>query len=167
MGKPKIFVLHARQIIKASIFAIIGFLVILALVYFLSPNDGMTPTGMAYTEEINFIPGTYRAKIYLSYRPAFVEVTVDESEIIDVSLYPLTENQELFYPLLTPTMNAIAQEVLYNQALAFASTYENRATSDALLYAVYNALSQARNGYEDSSYETSDYNDYTEEYLLS
>ena len=143
MGKPKIFVLHIRQIVKASIFAIIGFLVLLAIVYFFSPNDSPRAE-VTYTQETGFIPGTYRSKVYLSYQPAFVEVTVNESEIISVSLYPLTQNQKLFYPLLTPTMESLASEILYNQTLDFASTYENRATSVMLLSAVYDAINQAR-----------------------
>ena len=166
MGKPKIFVLHVRQIIKASIFAIIGFLVLLALVYFFSPNNDTIATSdfsLPTIEETGFIPGTYRSKVYLSYRPAFVEVTVDETEIIDITLYPLTQNQELFYPLLTPTMQAISQEILYSQALDFASTYENRATSHMLLLAVYDAITQAR-GFDDDGYS---YNGYNGEYLYS
>lgn len=148
MGKPKIFVLHMRQIIVTCIFAFLGFLLLLLAVYFFAPTAEETaqPTPGVYLDDMGFYPGTYRAKIALSYRPVFVEVTVDETDILAVSLLPLTHNQEILYPLLSPTMEHLAPGIVYNQAIDFYADHEHSATSAALLLAVYDAINQARTG---------------------
>ena len=148
MGKPKIFVLHMRQIIVTCVFAFLGFLLLLLAVYFFAPTaeeSGQSTPGV-YLDDMGFHPGTYRAKIALSYRPVFVEVTVDETDILEVSLLPLTHNQEMLYPLLAPTMDRLAPGIVYSQAIDFYADHEHSATSAALLLAVYDAINQARSG---------------------
>jgi len=148
MGKPKIFVLHMRQIIVTCVFAFLGFLLLLLAVYFFVPtaDERAQPTPGVYLDDMGFHPGTYRAKIALSYRPVFVEVTVDETDILDVALLPLTHNQEMLYPLLAPTMDRLAPGIVYSQAIDFYADHEHSATSAALLLAVYDAINQARTG---------------------
>ena len=146
MNRPRIFVFHIKQIIKASAFIIIGLLVLVSLVYFFfQRDDGSVPVAR-YDNYQLFLPGTYRAKVTLSYRPVYVEVTVTEDEITRILLEPLSENQEVFYPLLSPTMDNIAQEIIYSQSLNVTSTYENATTSRVLVNAISRALYEARNG---------------------
>ena len=143
MGKPRIYVLHIRQILKASAVVVIGLLVLITIIYYFTREDAnLSAQGNLNTQQ-TFIPGTYRAKIYLSYKPVFVEVTVSEDEIMSVALNPLTENQEIFYPLLMPTMNIISQEILEKQNLNVTISYENKTTSHILVSAVYRALDEA------------------------
>ena len=143
MSKPKIFVLHIRQIVKATAILAVGIIMLVSLIYFFARSD-QGSTAMAEYPYSMFVPGTYRAKIYLSYRPVFLEVTVTEDEIIGISLEPLTQNQEMFYPLLRPTVENVTREILYSQNLDVASNYENAVTSQVVVSAVYRALGEAR-----------------------
>ena len=143
---PKIFVFHVSQIIKITTFVVIGLIVLFSLIfYFTSRSADSTPTAM-YTQENagQFIPGTYRAKVYLSYLPVFVEVTVTEEEIVSIVFEELTDNQLVFYPLLEPTIERITYEIVSSQDLQVTSTYEDAVTSKLVFSAVYRALNEAR-----------------------
>ncbi|MCL1935092.1 MAG: hypothetical protein FWF57_01740 [Defluviitaleaceae bacterium] len=146
MNKHRFFVLHIRQIIKAAIIVVIGFFVLLSLIYYFAGrnNERNTLSEVYYEYKRTFVPGTYRAKVYLNYKPTFIEVTVSYNEIVSVALDTLTENQEIFYPLILPTMTIIAEEVIKNQSLNLKLGYENNITGSLLLSAIHIALSEAR-----------------------
>lgn len=143
MNKPRIFVLHLRQIVKLGALAIVGFLLIVTMIFFFARGDS-NQTASTYTyEQIAFEPGTYRSRVYLSYKPAYLAVTVTEDEIVSISLEPLTANQELLYPLLTPTVEKLAWEIVETQKLDVSSTIDNSATSHVIVSAVERALEEA------------------------
>ena len=141
MNNPKIFVLHIRQVIKASAIVIIGIIALLGIMYYFTRDENSVAMGQ-YNQQV-FVPGTYRSRIYLSYRPAYIAVTVTEEEIVSIVLEPLTQNQQLFYPLLAPTMANVSQEILYNQHLNVSTSDENLFTSKVLVSAVHRALDEA------------------------
>ena len=145
---PKIFVFHVSQIIKIATFVIIGLIVLFSLIfYFASRSEAPSTPTAVYTEENRdgaFTPGTYRARVYLSYMPVFVEVTVTEDEIISILFEELSDNQLVFYPLLEPTIERITYDILSNQELYVTSTYEDAVTSKLVFSAIYRALAEAR-----------------------
>jgi len=141
MTGTRIFVFHVRQIIKASAFVVVGLIALASLLYFIVARDSVGST--AYAEEPGlFVPGTYHAEVLLGYKHANVAVTVTEDEITSIVLEELTQNQEILYPLLRPTMYGIAQEIIENQNLYISSNFENAVTSQVLMNAIARALEQ-------------------------
>jgi len=91
-----------------------------------------------------FVPGTYTSYIIIHNQPITVSVTVDEDEIIDITLSELAQSQEVFYPLIRPTMAQLSQQVLSNQSTNIEAPTEAAITSRILLDAINNALLQAK-----------------------
>lgn len=136
MTGTKILVLHIRQIVKGLLVGVgLVLLLFLILIFFFGNNESQTSRV--------FNPGTYTAYINLNYKPATLEVTVTEDEITSIILTPLSDNQEVFYPLLTPTALEIVEDILMTQNLEINATYENAATSKVVVNAISRALELA------------------------
>lgn len=136
MGGTKIIVIQLKEIIKTAIFALIGLLLIIALVYFFLPKD-------KNSDEALYIPGTYKAQVILHNSPVDVNVTVSANSIDQVWLSTLEEVQEVFYPLVQPTMEVLASEIVRTQSLDISMNNENSVTCKILLDAVKLAVQQA------------------------
>lgn len=136
MGSTRIFVVHLKELIKTLIFIVLGIILISLLVYFFIPKDKK--------ETAVFTPGSYSTSIILNDNPLEVVVTVGENEIQSVELLNMNEEQAVFYPLMQPTLNAIADEIVKNQTLDIAIPAETEYTSGLLLKAVDMALAKAR-----------------------
>ena len=137
MGGTKIVVLQLREIIKTAVFVIAGLLLILLLAFLFFPRQKPTPSTALY------VPGTYTAQLMLQNSPVTVEVTVTEREIVNVTLANMGETQEVFYPLMTPTMDALSKEIIANQNTNIPVSQEAAVTSQVILQAVNEALAQA------------------------
>lgn len=74
-----------------------------------------------------------------------MEVTVDADQIRAVALVPLSEAVATMYPLMQPTMEGLAEQIVNTQSTENL-TYpdSSRYTSMALLKAVDTALEKAR-----------------------
>ena len=136
MGSTRIFVIHLRELIKTLIFIVLGIILIGLLAYFFIPKDK--------GEAAQFIPGSYSQTIVLSDNPIDVVVTVDENDITQVELLNMSEEQAVFYPLIQPTLDSIAEEIVRTQSLEISVPNETEYTSGLLLKAVDMALSKAR-----------------------
>ena len=147
--RPKIFVLHIRQIIKLGIISVIGLILIFTLMYvFLGRSDenAQEVYNSAEHKAIGiFSPGTFRAYVPLNYKNARVYVTVSEDEIKSIELAPLTENQKVFYPLLEDVLSNVATYVLENQSLLVESEIYTKVTSEVLVNAIARAITEAMN----------------------
>lgn len=139
MGGTKIIVLKLKEIIKTALIVIAGIILILLLIKFFLPKDKDNAG-----ESARYTPGTYTAEIYLSKGSADVEVTVSEDKITKVALKNIDESQEVFYPLLKPTMEIIASEILETQSLTVDIPSENTVTGQVLVGAIEEALEKAK-----------------------
>lgn len=139
MGGTKIIVLKLKEIIKTALIVIAGIILILLLIKFFLPKDKDNAG-----ESVRYMPGTYTAEIYLSKGSADVEVTVSEDKITKVVLKNIDESQEVFYPLLKPTMEIIASEILETQSLTVDIPSENTVTGQVLVGAIEEALEKAK-----------------------
>ena len=137
MVKTRIMVFQMNQIIRTGIFALLGIIAIIALIMLIVPNKP-TPTN-----QNAYIPGTYSAYIVLHNQPIGVLVTVNESEIIDITLSEMGEIQEVFYPLFRPTIETLSQSIIRYQTTDLETDIHAAVTSRILLDAVNTALSQA------------------------
>lgn len=166
MGGTEIVVLQLRAVIKTALFAVIGLILIIALIVLLfSKDNNIAPTNSAIETErtttmvelelelehstpktnvAKYVAGTYSAQIILHNHPVDIFVTVDDQAITDVTLAQMPESEELFYPLFRPTMTLLSEEIVKTQSTDILLTNETAHTSKVLLSAVEAALEKAQ-----------------------
>jgi uncharacterized protein with FMN-binding domain len=139
MRSTKIIVLKLKEIIYTAIFALLGILLILLLIFmFTNKKQDATPT-------MNYVPGVYRSCILLKNQSLDVEVVVDKDHISAVSLMNLNTATETIYPLLKPAMSNIESQLTTDIAFEDISIDSNyKYTSDVLLKAIDVALKKAK-----------------------
>ena len=138
-SKTKIVVLRMKEVIYTGIF--IGLALLLLILCFIM----FRPANKASSSASLYIPGLYSASLTLGNEQVNVEVTVDSDQILDVSLVHLNEAVSTMYPLMQPSMEELAPQILNTQStknLAFPES--SRYTCSALLKAVDTALLKAR-----------------------
>lgn len=138
-SKTKIVVLRMKEIIYTGIFiGLAVLLVTLCLIMFRPKKD------TAGSQAASYIPGVYSASLNLGSQNVNVEVAVDANRINAISLVPLTDAVATMYPLMQPTLDDLAAQIVSTQSLENV-TYSNqsRYTSGALLGAIEIALDKA------------------------
>ena len=153
-SKTKIIVLRMKEIIYTALF--IGFAIVLIMLFlfmFRPKKDNISGSTADQTAEnassaapasATYVPGLYSSPIVLGSENANVEVTVDRTGIRSVSLVPLSDSVETMYPLMAPSMDSIAAQILKNQSLeGLEYPSGSQYTSMALVSAVRTALSKA------------------------
>ncbi len=139
-SKTKIVVLHLKELVYTAIFAVLGILLILLLVFMFLPDskDKTTKETMKYTA------GVYTSSIQLNDNAIDVEVTVDSTHINSISLVNLDETTAAMYPLMQPALDNLSRQIYEKQSLENIS-YEddNQYTSMVLLKAIQSALDKA------------------------
>lgn len=150
-SKTKIIVLRMKEIIYTALF--IGFAIVLIMLFlfmFRPKKDNISGSTADQTAEnaSSAAPASatylYSSPIVLGSENANVEVTVDRTGIRSVSLVPLSDSVETMYPLMAPSMDSIAAQILENQSLeGLEYPSGSQYTSMALVSAVRTALSKA------------------------
>ena len=142
MAGTKIFVLQLKDVIKTTLFAVLGLVLILLLVYLFVPRSKDTEsTGGS---SALYIPGTYSSQIELNNSSVTVDVTVSADEILTVKMSNLEETQAVFYPLVQPVMDTLAREIVEYQTTDLTPSAEYPVTGRIILDAVDKALNQAK-----------------------
>ncbi len=138
-SKTKIVVLRMKEVIYTGIF--IGLALLLLILCFIM----FRPAKKASSSASLYIPGLYSASLTLGNEQVNVEVTVDSDQILDVSLVHLNEAVSTMYPLMQPSMEELAPQILNTQSTKNLTFPESsRYTCSALLKAVDTALLKAR-----------------------
>jgi len=142
MGGTRIFVLHKKDLIRIGAAVAAGIvLIILALVLLLGRGGNSLTPGSAADDR--FIPGTYVSTILLNEKPVEINVTVSENEILNIYMSTMADVQRVFYPLLEPRMNDLAQEILRYQSASIIPSTDYPVTTAILQQAVQAALASA------------------------
>ncbi|MDO4300574.1 MAG: hypothetical protein Q4D26_04175 [Clostridia bacterium] len=128
----KIFVVKLKDVIKTGIFAVLGIIIIAAIIAFFSGSNKS-----AYKE------GTYNSEIILQGKSVALSVTVGKNEIESISLEPLNETQEVFYPTFNSCIDEISQQVIELQSTDIELNKDYEVTGSILLDAIDSALAQA------------------------
>ncbi|MBO5303028.1 MAG: hypothetical protein J6A92_03160 [Lachnospiraceae bacterium] len=141
-AKTKIVVLHMKEMIYTLIFAGLGILLILLLIFmFLPGKDEKT------VETMGYVAGVYTSTIQFNDNTIDVQVIVDENRINSVSLVNLSDTVATMYPLMEPAVENIADQVVERQSTENISySEENQYTSMVVLNAVNDALEKAKTG---------------------
>lgn len=138
-SKTKIVVLRMKEVIYTGIFIGLALLLLILCFIMFRPAKKVSPSASLY------IPGLYTASLTLGNEQVNVEVTVDSDQILDVSLVHLNEAVSTMYPLMQPSMEELAPQIISTQSTENLTFPESsRYTCSALLKAVDTALLKAR-----------------------
>ena len=161
MSGTKIFVLQMKQIRKILLIAAAALAALLIVLFLFGGRSAQSPTapavpapsaphrqqappaGMAAAVG-SFVPGTYYSEIVLSNSTIIVSVEVSENAILNVSISEPYEAQEVFYPLMQPTMENISRQIVQTQSLNVRASSETPYTQEVLISAIRSALDAAR-----------------------
>ena len=80
-SKTKIVVLHLKEVVYTAIFAVLGILLILLLIFMFLPDD----KDKAAEETMKYTAGVYTSSIQLNDNAIDVEVVVDENHINSIT----------------------------------------------------------------------------------
>lgn len=140
-SKTKIVVLHMKELVYTVIFAVLGILLILLLIFMFLPNKD---EGDDTIETMQYVAGVYNSSIEFNDRAIDVEVVIDNNRINSISLVNLDESIATMYPLMQPALDNISQQIYEKQSVEnITYSEENQYTSMVLLKAIELALEKA------------------------
>lgn len=142
-SKTKIVVLHLKELIYTGIFAVLGILFIILLIIMFVPKN-KEENNAVENPAATYVPGIYTTSLILNDNAVDVEVTVDETNINDIRIVNLDEAVATMFPLLEPSFDDLANQIIKNQSLDNI-TYadDNKYTSMVLLNAIKTSLAKA------------------------
>lgn len=143
-SKTKIVVLHLKELIYTGIFVVLGILfVILLFIMFRSDKETPEETPNAPKNETQdgeqtpvYQPGSYRSALYLEGEAVEINLTVDETQIVSLTLLPLSDKISTLYPLLEPSFESLAEQICEKQSLEDISYAEETTYTSELLLSV-------------------------------
>jgi uncharacterized protein with FMN-binding domain len=145
-ANTKILIFKAKELIYTIIFVVLGILLLLLLLYMFLPDDNdSTASGEPdVTETATYIPGVYTSTAQLGESTLELQVTVDSNHICDVSINNLSETVTTMYPLLTPALDEIKEQLPNVDSVDdITCSTDSRYTSVILTQAIKNALETA------------------------
>lgn len=141
-SKTKIVVLRMKEIIYTAIFVGLGILLVSLFLIMFRPGKNSVATS---SDSLSFVPGVYTSSIVLGSQHVNVEVAVDAGHINSISLVPLSDSVTTMYPLMQPTLDNLAGQILDKQSTEdLTYSGETKYTSTALLNAINTALDKAK-----------------------
>jgi len=135
MSKTKFMVIKLKELIKTVVFAVLGVIIIIGIIYFVLPKSQKTA---------QYQSGTYTAEINLGSQCIPLSVTVGRNSIQDISLGELPETIPVFYPLLQETAKEVGEKVIKKQDTDVSLSPDNIYTAQLVLEAISEGLAQAK-----------------------
>lgn len=142
-AKTKIVVLKMKSLIFTAVMIGLGIILLILILGLVIPQG--SKSGKESVDTASYVPGVYTSSVQLNGTALDVMVTVDESNINDVSLINLDETVETMYPLIGPAMEDLSNQIIETQStddITYSST--SQYTSIVLMNAVEDALKKAR-----------------------
>ncbi len=141
MAKTKIVVLQLKEIIYTVIFAALGILLILLLIFMFWPDkekDATTTSGNLY------VPGKYTSSIELNDTTINLEVLVDKDHINSVQLINIDDSMTTMYPLVKPSLEEISSQLSNDVPIdQLKLSKDSQYTETLLIGAIKDALDKA------------------------
>jgi uncharacterized protein with FMN-binding domain len=133
-----------KELIYTAIFAGLGILLILLLVFmFLPSRNKETKTGAGLNEN-PYNPGVYNSEIVLGDTTLNLEVVVDADQIKSVSFVNLEESVTTMYPLIQPSLEGIEEELIKGTDIDEITVSEkSKYTESLLIEGIKTALNKA------------------------
>ena len=140
MAKTKIVVIQLKEIIYTAIFAALGILLILLLIFMFTDNEKEVSTA----NNTKYKAGKYNSSIALNDTALNLEVIVDEDHIKFVDIINIDEAITTMFPLVEPSLEEIALQLYDDVALDQVKLSEDRKyTQTLLIEAIKLALDKA------------------------
>lgn len=136
MKSTKIIVVHIKQLIKTSLFILLGLALITIIIYIFIPKG----------EKLSlYKPGTYKTQMMIDNDPIIISVIVSENKILAIEFDDLNEIKSVFYPLIKPTFEIIAKDIIKTQSIRNIKVQPQEAENSKLLIKTISiALNQAK-----------------------
>ncbi len=142
MAKTKIVVIQLKEIIYTVIFAALGILLILLLIFMFKPKKD---DEAASTDANMYTAGVYTSSISLNDTALNLEVVVDKNHINKVSIKNIDESITTMFPLVEPSLEAIATQLYNDVPLDKLELMEDKKyTQQLLIEAIKLALEKAQ-----------------------
>lgn len=139
-SKTKIVVLHTKEIIYTGIFAGLGILLILLLLFMFGPKK----TSERTAAQNQYTPGVYTSTLTLNNTSLEVEVSVDSTSIHSIRFSNLDETVTAMFPLIQPAIEDISEQIYQTQSLDAVELSEDAPyTSQVILDAIRQAIEKA------------------------
>jgi len=135
-----------KEIIYTAIF--IGLAILLVMLFLFMFRPKKEAASKAEPEETSsmatYAPGLYSASIVLGSQNVNVEVAVSADRINSIALVPLNDSVATMYPLMQPSMDSLAAQIVESQSLeGIEYPAGSQYTSMALMNAIKTAISKA------------------------
>ena len=142
MAKTKIVVIQLKEIIYTVIFAALGILLILLLIFMFR---GGKDKDVASNGTDLYTPGVYTSSITLNDTSFNLEVAVDSNHINSVQIQNIDDSVTTMFPLIDPSLEAIKKQ-LYNDVPIeqIAINEDQQYTEQLLIEAIKSALDKAK-----------------------
>ncbi|MDF2537790.1 MAG: putative rane protein [Herbinix sp.] len=142
MAKTKIVVIQLKEIIYTVIFAALGILLILLLIFMFWPDKEDNGTS---TSTNLYIPGKWTSSIALNDTAINLEVVLDEDHINSVRIINIDETITTMFPLVAPSLELIADQLYMDVPIDQLEIKEDsRYTQTLLIEAIKLALDKAK-----------------------
>lgn len=159
MSSTKLIVLKSKELIYTAILValIVVFIIIIITMFKRSDTHGSTGDGATKTAsapmssnpgdgiyETHYTPGTYTAPLVLGENTLSVMVTVDDSQITDVSFKQMDEAITTMYPLLESSLEDINTQLHYISSVDdITPSGDSTYTTKLIIDSIKNALKPA------------------------
>lgn len=141
-AKTRIVVLHMKKLVFAGIVTGLGILLVIFLGILLGSSHKQSADNEAV--ETMYVPGVYTSSVMIDGNPFDVQVSVDEDHINEITMVHLDETVETMYPLVRPTLDELAKQIISSQSLTdLTYSKNNQYTCRLLIGAVSEALEKA------------------------
>jgi uncharacterized protein with FMN-binding domain len=141
MAKTKIVVIQLKEIIYTVIFAALGILLILLLIFMFKDkgdNDVSTKSNL-------YKAGIWTSSTTLGDAVINLEVVLDENHINSIRIVNLDETITTMYPLVQPSLEALAEQLYDGVPVEELNLIdENKFTQTLLIEAIKAALDKAK-----------------------
>ncbi len=142
MAKTKIVVIQLKEIIYTVIFAALGILLILLLIFMFKP-DKDDEAASAITDL--YTAGVWNSSIAINDMAINLEVVVDKNHINSVTIKNIDESVTTMFPLVSPSLEAIALQLYNDVPIDQVELMEDRKyTQQLLIEAIKVALEKAQ-----------------------
>lgn len=148
-SKTKIVVFKMKELIYTAIFAGLGILLIILLIYMFFPSKkedkSVSANIGAESSEVSYIPGVYNSSMVLNGQNIDVSVTVDSDHINSIQFKNLNESVTTMFPLIEPALDELSKQICEKQTLdGITYSDDTKFTSQALMKTIRSALDKAQ-----------------------
>ncbi len=143
MAKTKIIVIQTKELIYTAIFAGLGILLILLLIFMFLPSKSSDDNKTEQTGS-TYAPGVYTSQVKLGESTLNLELVVDADQIKSVSLVNLDKSVTTMYPLVKPSLETIEKQLVAGTSLDDIPLSEkSKYTETLLIEGIRTALDKA------------------------